>query len=440
MHKELSGGLILRSLSEGHESDRARLPDFYAAVNTEGESEHVQEGLRLWTRELMEGHPTVTPDDIFVVVDPAKDDLIASATLLIPQTWRYEEIPFVVGRPELVGTLPDYRGRGLVRALFEAVHERSAALDHMVQSITGIPYFYRQFGYTMAIDLGEHAVFQLSPLKDPAPESQPAYTLRAATAEDVPAMLHWLDHFARERLVTDLFSVEMLRREIDGRNPGYFPHSMLFVITDSGGEGVGFVALLDSLSEPWELRCPIYVVGEKASYLATFSDVVQAIKVWATGHYGRSPEMLSFGGGIHETLDHLIDRSHGGLIRRREYSWYLRVPEPIRFLKHIGPILERRLAGSGAHRYTGELRIGFFTLRGISLQFEEGRLRDVAPISGKDGYDVEFPWHLFWTVVFGHRTADEILPILPEVWANAKAAVLLEILFPRKKSFVLGLT
>jgi hypothetical protein len=34
---------------------------------------------------------------------------------LISQIWAYEGIPFGVGRPELVGTLPEYRNRGLVR-------------------------------------------------------------------------------------------------------------------------------------------------------------------------------------------------------------------------------------------------------------------------------------------------------------------------------------
>ena len=59
---------------------------------------------------------------------------------LISQTWAYEGIPFEVGRPELVGTLPEYRNRGLVRAQFEEVHRWSAARGELVQGITGIPY------------------------------------------------------------------------------------------------------------------------------------------------------------------------------------------------------------------------------------------------------------------------------------------------------------
>lgn len=439
MRRELAQGLILRSLSEGHASDRERLPDFYAAVNGEDDPEPVREGLRVWTRELMDGHPTVTLDDIFVVVDPARDDLIASATLLIPQTWRYEGIPLAVGRPELVGTHQEYRSRGLVRALFEAVHERSAALGHVMQGITGIPYFYRQFGYTMAVELDQHAVFNLATLAQLPPNYTPAHTLRPAAAADAPAILGWLDHAARDRLLSDLFSPEAVAYDLTGRNPGSYGHATTLVIANAQGEDVGFVVLLEKLYQPFELRCPVFVVGEKSSYLAAFRDVMLGIKNWAEVTLGRCPETLSLGAGAHPTLDRLIDRTYGGLIRRREYAWYLRVPEPDRFLKQIAPVLERRLDGSGAHRYTGELRIGFYNLSGIALQFESGRLLDVTPIQGKDGYDVEFPWLLFWNVVFGYRTADEILSILPEVWANAKGAVLLEILFPKKKSFLLGL-
>ncbi len=439
MQQLLPNGLILRSLSEGYASDRARLPDFYALVNGEDDPPHVQEGLRVWTRDLMQGHPTVTPDDIFVVVDPAHDDLIASATLLIPQTWRYEGIPFAVGRPELVGTLPDYRARGLVRALFDAVHARSAALGHMVQAITGIPYFYRQFGYTMAVELDNHALVPLASLAPLPPEQTPAFTLRPATVDDIPAILGWMDVTARARLLSDQFSPAMMRHHIEGSTPGNMTRVVSLVIMDATGEDVGFVALSEMLERPSQMRCPVFAVGDKSSYLATYADVLQGIKQWATAKYAACPDFVVFSPGIHHTLDTLIDRTPGGQIRRREYAWYLRVPDAVVFLKHIAPVLEQRLAGSGANRYTGALRIGFYGLSGVSLAFVDGQLEDVTTVSGKDGYDAQFPWDLFWNVVFGYRTVDEMGAILPDVWATAQGAALLEILFPKKKSFVLGL-
>ncbi len=440
MLKQLPNGLVLRTLSENIVSDRQRLPDFYASINTAGESEYVKEGLRHWTSFLMDGHPTVTPDDIFVIVDPSKDDMLVCATLLIPQTWRYEDILVPVGRPELVATHVDYRSRGLVRKIFEAIHERSELLGHQLQVITGIPYFYRQFGYTMAVELGQHAAYQFAALDEPAPDYKPVYTLRPATPDDISSIMAWSDYFSRERLLTDAFTPEQLHYEITARLPKYYPHTAYQIIVDAQGQGVGFLVLLTSLSETYEFRCTAYVVGDQTSYLATFPDVMQALKKWAIGMYGYAPAMLAFGGGMHETLDRLVDRSSGGSIRKREYAWYLRVPDTIGFLKMIAPVLEKRLEGSGAHRYTGELRIGFYNLQGINLQFEAGRLKDIIPISGKDGYDVSYPWNLFWNVVFGYRTTEEIFQMLPDVYANAKATVLLEILFPKKKSWLRGLS
>ena len=78
---------------------------------------------------------------------------IVSALCLIPQTWTYDRIVFGVGRPELVATDPRYRRRGLVRAQMDVVHEWSRERGHLVQAITGIPWYYRQFGYEMALAL-----------------------------------------------------------------------------------------------------------------------------------------------------------------------------------------------------------------------------------------------------------------------------------------------
>ena len=118
--------------------------------------------------------------------------------------------------------------------------------------------------------------------------------------------------------------------------------------------------------------------------------------------------------------------------------WYIRVPQMIPFLQHIQPVLERRLVDSGAHGYTGELKIGFYDLTGIHFKFERGRITAIESLQGKDGYDISFPWHLFWNVVFGQHSSDEIRAILPEVSTNGKGKVLMDTLFPKKKSWLKG--
>jgi len=439
MQRSLPGGLILRTLSEGCVSDREQLPDFYRRVNGEFDPEEVAQSIAVWTRDLMNDHPTVTLDDIFVIVDPAHDERIVSATLLIPQRWRYEEIPIEVGRPELVGTEAEYRGQGLVRTLFEAVHERSAALGHQLQAITGIEHFYRQFGYTMAVDLGSHAAFALSTIAGPAPEQAPTYSLRPATIADISNISKWYDYTARERLLTEVRSPEQWRYEIVGHNPQSDRARAYLIIAGPDGTGVGYIELANNLNHQHFLYCVAYVIGDQSSYLATFDDVMQGVKQWAQARFGRCPTMITFAPGCHSSLNTLIRRQIGGVVRNQIYKWYLRVPDPIAFLRQIQPVLERRLEGSGAHCYTGELRIGFYDLTGIALTFDKGRIVEIMPVKGKDGYDLSCPWHFFWNVVFGDHTTEEMQAVLPEVLTSSKGAVLIEVLFPKKSSWLEGL-
>jgi GNAT superfamily N-acetyltransferase len=440
MQRQLPGGLVLRTLSENFASDRAQLPEFYAAINGEGESEAIAEALALWTQDLINDHPLTRHDDIFVVVDPAHEDRIVSATLLIPQTWRYEEIPILVGRPELVGTHPDYRGRGLVRALFAAVHERSAALGHQIQGITGIPYFYRQFGYTMAMDLDGRATLPMALYGEMPPGATPAFTLREATEADIADLITWQEYLARTRLVSEVRSTEVWRHELLGHNARSLRARSYLVIVNGEGEGVGYVELSRNVYNKHSLYCPAYVVGDKSSYLQTFDDVMRAIYQWARGAFGECPTLMVLATGLHESLYRLVDRKFGGDLYPHSYKWYLRVPDPIAFLRHIQPVLERRLEDSGANCYTGELKIGFYDLTGIALQFERGRMVDVRGLQGKDGYSVSFPWHLFWNVVFGDLSVWDIYAVLPDVATNSgKNDVLIEALFPKKTSWLEGL-
>ena len=55
------------------------------------------------------------------------------------------------GQPEFIATDPAFRGQGLVRQLLDLVHGWSAGRGDLVQVIAGIPFFYRQFGYSYGL-------------------------------------------------------------------------------------------------------------------------------------------------------------------------------------------------------------------------------------------------------------------------------------------------
>ncbi len=150
--RDLGNGLVLRwSTAE----DTENIAELTGRVFREKEDEPLNDYLMKWVQRLMNGqHPLMGQNDYAVIEDlhKAGNPLVAS-TCLLRQEWNYEGIPFMLGRPEIVASDPAYRKRGLIRAIFEMLHTRSAAEGHLVQGITGIPYFYRQFGYEYALDL-----------------------------------------------------------------------------------------------------------------------------------------------------------------------------------------------------------------------------------------------------------------------------------------------
>ena len=195
--QNLGDGLILCRSMIG---DADALAEFNSRIHSDDGFDRPDLRVGAWTRDLVgRPHPTFHSDDCTLVVEAASGAIVSSMNL-IPQTWAYEGIPFKVGRPELVGTLPEFRNRGLVRAQFEEVHKWSTNHGDLVQGITGIPYYYRLFGYEMGLELaGGRTGFepQLPALKDG--ENEP-FKIRPATEADIPFIMDTYAHGCRRKL------------------------------------------------------------------------------------------------------------------------------------------------------------------------------------------------------------------------------------------------
>ncbi|MEQ8672411.1 MAG: GNAT family N-acetyltransferase [Aggregatilineales bacterium] len=441
MRKELRDGLILRTLSEGFASDRENLEEFYKRVFGE-EGDEEPQALGYWTNDLISGaHPTTTLDDVWVVVDPAEDDKIVSALLLIPQTWRYEDVEIPVGRVELVATDKDYRRKGLVKALMDALHERSAELGHLMQVITGIPHYYRRFGYGMAVNLGSSAFVPFDSLPVIKDDQQPDYLVRSATIDDAEQIAEWDASYAEECLLTTVRSADDWRYEIEGRTYGAVFHLHIGIITTPDGDPVGYVAARTSPEYP-VTSCLSYIVGEKASYLDTYDDVMRWYKTireetYSEGGDVKPPTHLGFDSGVPPEIIQIIEYNPFASVRSRFYAWYIRVEDIAGFIQKIAPVLERRLAGSVANRFTGDLKIGFYDFTGVTITFEDGKITGVTQGELAQA-EVSFAYLTFLNILFGHRTRQDLIPILPESFAGRKAGILLDVLFPLKRSWLLA--
>jgi hypothetical protein len=124
---------------------------------------------------------------------------------------------------------------------------------------------------------------------------------------------------------------------------------------------------------------------------------------------------------------------------RPPYAWYIRIPDLVAFVRHIAPALEERLARSLAPGYTGELKLNFYR-SGLRLIFQQGKISvEPWPEAHTDTAGASLPGQTSYSLLFCHRTLEEIQSMWPDCWANDTAHPLLNALFPKRAAFVYGL-
>ncbi|MGZ3643833.1 MAG: GNAT family N-acetyltransferase [Ktedonobacteraceae bacterium] len=439
--RDLGDGLLLRwSNSE----DTEELAYLTSMVFRDSEDAPPNTNLGNLMREFMSGgHPLMGPQDFVIVEDTRRaEHRIVACTCFWSQAWEYEGIHIGLGRPEIVATDPAYRNRGLVRALFEEIHARSEAQGDLVQGITGINYFYRQFGYEYALNLGGSRVTNLSLI--PQVKEPESYVLRDAVEADIALILALYDRRRRESIVSSPIEERWLSYHIKTWNVIETDDNWhLQIVSDRAGNAIGF--LLTPVVR-WGKRVEIYALElvPELNMQAVLPSILRAVAAQGAQLRAR-PEAEPFSevsfnlGATHPVYSALgsalISRQHA------PYAWYVRVPDVPRFLQHIAPVLEQRLAESPLGRYSGELHITLYR-DGLHLVFQDGRLKLVEPWRSPSygrNEDAGFPPLVFLQLLFGYRSLDDLRFAFPDVWVKDEAELLLKTLFPMKPSWVLPL-
>jgi len=429
--RDLGDGLVLRF---ARPSDAEPLAQFNGWLHGE---KRFDEGTAAYTRDFMsESHPTCGPSNVTLVED-TRTGKIVSTMCLIPQTWTYAGIPFEVGRPEVVGTAPAYRRRGLVRAQFEVLHAKSAAMGHLVQGITGIPWYYRQFGYEYALNLdGGRLTYlcNIPPLKEGAPDP---YRLRPMTVDDLPLAkllyerecARWLVACPRPDWLWQCLLTWYSRQSFEARP--------LQIIETVEGRAVGYLAPNREIGREGYRIIELAVV-EGQSLRAVMPSVMRVLRPMAEAEAAaqqRSVDALYFNLGrehpVFDAVPELFQKT------RPPYGWYLRVADVHGFIRHVAPALEARLARSTLAGYSGELKVDEYR-SGFRLAMQQGKVTAVEPWRPADGEEAHaaFSPLVFLQLLFGYRSLADLRAAYPDCWANDEAGVLLNALFPRANSYV----
>ncbi|MBA3533659.1 MAG: GNAT family N-acetyltransferase [Ardenticatenales bacterium] len=398
--------------------------------------EEPNEAIAQWTRDLMAGtHPTFPPED-FMVVEDTRNGAIVSALNHISQRWSYGSIEFAVGRPELVATHPDYRRRGLVRAQMEMSHQWSVERGEVLQVITGIPWYYRQFGYEMGLEHAGYRAGYLPHIPKLEESQEESYHIRPATQDDLSFIAECYKRGMGRYLLSTVRDDALWEYELQGRSPISEPTVHLCVI-EKDGEVVGLLAHQLRLWGP-TLSVRAYELKPGISWLAVTPTVLRYLKKTGEAYHaeeGKEPfgAFIFFLGTEHpvyQAIPELLPR------KRDPYAYYVRVPDVPGFLRLITPVLEQRLAESVAVGHTGELLLNFYR-SGVRLVLEQGKLTAIEPWQPMpdDIGHAGFPDLSFLQLLFGYRSMEELRHFYADCWAEGDNFVLLSILYPKQPSY-----
>ncbi len=434
---DLSNDLTLRW---GRPKDKAALVEFNGRVfSEEGEPD---QGVAFATQDWMSGkHPTVGPGDFTVVVDQNQKGKIVSSITLISQIWAYDGIEFKVGRPEAIGTDSDYRRKGLVRQQFQVIHARSAQRGELMQVIGGIPWYYQQFGYDMALAMqGERDLFwaNISQLEDDQTET---YRLRPARSDDIELLARLYAIHCASSLVTQGRSEAEWRFALTSVHPKSLALRHFLMVEDGAGEVVGYLGL-DYLPDFISVREMAVLPGHPLRLVCEF--VTRALKIlsderavaenkpapssWATFALGTSHPAYT-------ALGEQLGR------QKPTQAWEVRIPNLPAFLRQIAPVLDKRMQTSVFDGYSGTLRLNCYS-RQLTLVLERGNLIEVGtyrPDTLGEG-DAAFPGQTFVQLLLGYRSLSDLEYAYPDCSvSNERTRVLLNALFPQRPSSVAAL-
>lgn len=435
---ELGDGLILRWSTT---QDLEQLQKLYSFVFRDKADEPLNQYIAAWVRDLMSNRHPLTSSDDFALVEDTTKGIIVAATCLMKQSWNYAGISLPVGRPEIVATLPEYRNRGLVRAVFELIHARSDQRGDFAQGITGIHYYYRQFGYEYALDLGGGCNLPFTAIPKLKEDQTEAYTLRPATPDDIPTVLALYDQERAHMAISADINAEYWRYSLDGHSPESGEGWLTFMILDKDQQTVGYTVARRLRAGNMLGINGIYVKCGQ-SLASVMPSMLRALQKHAENTPGWKPDSppaayLQFSFGREHPVYATLQKA--STIQRPPYAWYVRVPNLLTFIQHITPVLEQRIAESIFAGHTGELRMDFYR-GGLRLAFENGKLTTVKDWQrdhnwGQEG-QCSFPPQVFLQLLFGHRSLSELRHAFMDVWADDEGRPLLDTLFPPQLAWV----
>jgi predicted acetyltransferase len=408
-----ANSLVIKSIKD--------MPDVERLAAFNGQS--FGEGVAGMTSSLIIHHPQTRPEHWLFVEDEASSDIVSSLGL-IPWLWRYEDVMLKVGEMGIVSTREAYRNRGLVRALTARHQETMREEGFDLGAIQGIPYFYRQFGYEYAMPLEAHWHVQLHSIPDTWKAHDNAYTVRAATSDDIPALMPLC------QAVTTNLNISAVRSADNWRfmfqySVGTEIECETWLLLDADGQIIGY----------WRIAHHGFgdglIVNETSRLsMAAAKVVLHWLKMTAI-----QQEKPYIRLNLPPNNDLLQTARTAGAHNNGTYAWQIHLVDVARLLMKLKPVLERRLVASLLAGLSRRLLINLYR-EAFELTFEQGKLLSVRSIGFSNEGEIRIPPLLLAQLVLGYRSCEELKAIYPDVSVWGESLYLVDTLFPKLEAFI----
>ena len=403
--------------------------------------------------ELLKFHSIVHPDDDVEELRRQIDHLpgferemnyyirdldkghIVTALNSIPSIWNYEDIPLRNLELGWVGTLNEYRRRGLNKALYTHFDNLLLSGNYDISTIQGIPYYYRQFGYDFVIPM-DYAVWtrtnQLQPFDEKKPPEYMKLNIRLAEKKDIPSMMELFDELNQGLLVyvprsQELWEVqETLKRQSENEFQTY-------VLLDSS-KIIGYFRLVRNIKKDSSPNQSTMKVIE--SSIPSYNGVLCALQFLYAEALKDDISLIGSQGPSFNTLSRVMENiSETGKVW---WKYQVRIPNMVGFLEKIAPVLERRLNGTMFEGLTYDVIMNTFQ-NCYSMKFSTGTIVDISdlgPQQVNENQAFRAPPKDLVRLILGAYNIKEIEQNNIDFIVRGEVRLIVETLFPKKESSV----
>jgi len=367
-------------------------------------------------RRLIDHHHGMTLEDHFIV---KHSGTIVSALSLIPEKWSIGGVPLKVAEMGPVGTLPEYRRRGLIRRLVNEFHRRVEDQGYDLVAIEGIPYFYRQFGYEYAVPLDEVVRIRL----DQMPDYDTRREIRPFTGRDIPQAMKFLAQSQEKFYVHSIRDEWIWKMQHEtGRTSDKFEG---YAVEEDGQ----MMAYLRIDEQPKVKELVLREVTDADQYSA--QAILRFLK--DVGNK-RGLENLVALISYHDPFAKLLV-SLGAVERIPPYAWQIRIIDYVKIFQKMKPLFEKRLAASTYLRLTEKLN---FNLNCYTVQItvEKGAITNIQRLETNEDGNIRLNPLVFTQLLLGYRSRSELEMIYPDFRIRQSHRNLVDILFPKFPSYI----